>query len=88
MEIANLSILFNRFNLSSTAASAKDAPSEDGQNTRVEHLVSYVVSNYKLVSCFDDLKPFLEQLSFGEIKILLERLGSEGSKASQSVLGI
>lgn len=77
IEISDLLILFNRYDLSTAADT--DASSAT-YNTRVEHLVSYVVSNYKLVSCFEDLKPYLEQLSFEEIKIMLDRLNAEGGK--------
>ncbi|KAK9774875.1 putative N-acetyltransferase B complex non catalytic subunit-domain-containing protein [Seiridium cardinale] len=85
MEIANLSILFNRYRSSTIITDGKTEAADATKNTRVEHLTSYVVSNYKLVSCFDDLKPYLEQLSFEEIKTLLQRIGEEGGKESNDV---
>lgn len=85
IEIANLSILFNRHRLSTSTADENADSTDAPQNTRVEHLASYVVSNYKLVSCFDDIKPFLEELSFDEIKLLLQHIGVDGGKVRNTV---
>jgi hypothetical protein len=78
VELANLMVLFGRSQSPSTYAITDTA--EKASAARVDHLVAYVMSQYKLVSCFDDLKPFLEQLSLAELKDLLNRLGKEGTK--------
>ncbi|KAI1858729.1 uncharacterized protein JN550_012479 [Neoarthrinium moseri] len=74
MELANLLILFGR---SQSNTSTSD---ENISESRINYLVAFVVANYNLVSCFDDLKPYLEQLSFDETKVFLERIGQEGEK--------
>ncbi|KAH8201733.1 hypothetical protein TruAng_004085 [Truncatella angustata] len=80
MEIANLSILFMRYQVSTSETGVTLNGHDAAANTRVEHLAAYTVSNYKMVSCFDDLKTFLEQLSISEIKSLLNCIGIEGGK--------
>ncbi|ETS87837.1 hypothetical protein PFICI_01665 [Pestalotiopsis fici W106-1] len=74
MEISNLIILFNRYRSSAVNESTDD------QSTRVNHLYTYIVSYHSQVSCFDSIKPFLEQLRFDEVQFLLSRLEQEGAE--------
>lgn len=42
--------------------------------------MAYIHSHYRDMSCFDNLKRFFALLSIGEAKLLLERLGTNGSQ--------
>lgn len=81
MDMAELLVLFGRHRQN---AQAPGLETEEIRNACVDRLVAYVISNYGLVSCFDDLKPYLEQLSFREVECLLELLGKEGQKVGPS----
>jgi hypothetical protein len=78
LDLAQLLILFGRAR--SSISVGDDDQIETVSTTRVDHLVTYVVSHYKHVSCFQDLKPYLEELSSNELKELINRLSDEGAK--------
>ncbi|KAI0136207.1 N-acetyltransferase B complex non catalytic subunit-domain-containing protein [Xylariales sp. AK1849] len=78
MDLANLMILFGRSH--SSTENMDGEASDSTSKTRIDHLVAYINTHYQLVSCFDDLKPFLEDVSFQEINNLLVRMGQEGQK--------
>jgi hypothetical protein len=87
MEIANLLILFNTHGSSDVREETLTDSSGDTGGTRIEQLVAYVVSNYKLVSCFDDIKPLLEQLSLDDAKMFLQHMSEEGEKVNRKNSG-
>ncbi|KAK8113761.1 hypothetical protein PG999_005830 [Apiospora kogelbergensis] len=67
-----------------------ETPIESGSDdslasgARVEGLMAYIHSHYRDMSCFDNLKRFFALLSIGEAKLLLERLGTNGSQSEES----
>lgn len=70
LDLANLRILIGR---SSQTDSVSDG-------SRIRSLVTYVVTHFRDVACFEDLKGYLEHLSFEELKQLLQQMGEESSK--------
>ncbi|KAF2995453.1 hypothetical protein E8E14_000281 [Neopestalotiopsis sp. 37M] len=74
LEIANLTILFNRHH------SARMSDSTTSPLTRVEHLITFIQSNYNQVICFDSITDFLVRLSHDEVDALSERLEQAGSE--------
>ncbi|KAH8675254.1 N-acetyltransferase B complex non catalytic subunit-domain-containing protein [Xylariales sp. PMI_506] len=74
--IANLTILFAGFESSDVLAGKEQASS-----TRVDQLVAYVSAHYRLVSCFSDIKQYVEKLRADEAKEFLQRLSQEYENA-------
>lgn len=65
----------------------EEVAAEDSKTTRIQHLLGYVRSHYKRVSCFEDLKPFMEQLDIEEVMDLLGGMGTESEDVSKPDTG-
>ncbi|KAJ2900747.1 N-acetyltransferase B complex non catalytic subunit-domain-containing protein [Zalerion maritima] len=67
--IVSLAILELTFRISSTL----DPSSCGGESIRVAQIHSFLEQNYDKLACFDDLKPYIEQLSFAEANHLITK---------------
>jgi hypothetical protein len=65
-----LAVLETHFRLSKSLLSEKVSP--DGLSPRVAQICLYLDNNYDRLSAFNDLKSYVEELTFEEAKYLVE----------------
>ncbi|RYO73881.1 hypothetical protein DL764_011047 [Monosporascus ibericus] len=63
---------------------AQSAPEpEAASNTRVEHLLEYILKYHWSVACFEDVRKFVEALNHEELQMFIQKLGREALKEGE-----
>ncbi|RYP59394.1 hypothetical protein DL770_010207 [Monosporascus sp. CRB-9-2] len=64
---------------------AQSAPEPEAtSNTRVEHLLEYVLKYHWSVACFEDIRKFVETLNHEELQMFVQKLGHEALKEGEN----
>ncbi|ORY66556.1 N-acetyltransferase B complex non catalytic subunit-domain-containing protein [Pseudomassariella vexata] len=84
LDLAGLHVAFSRLQWSE--AHPEDDDFSLHEPTMLTGLLDFVNAHYKQVSCFDDLKPFLEKLPVNLLKTFLLNLGIEGQRKENNAL--
>ncbi|RYO77060.1 hypothetical protein DL766_010174 [Monosporascus sp. MC13-8B] len=64
---------------------AQSAPEPEAtSSTRVEHLLEYILKYHRSVSCFEDVRKFVEALNPEELQMFVQKLGREALKEGEN----